>query len=272
LCRRSATSCTIASRSVISMPARPKQRGMPTPSSAAYVGTLPISLHPLPLHERPSPLLHRLFGRHRRASDPAPMDFSAWLEAYLGGRRYTFDARHKKPRIGRILMARGRDATDVAIDLVRSGQARRLQGIYRAGRRLISGRQLDADARDVLDDTRADLIRRSRSVANSQSASGLVRGIAARTPCISQKAAVWRSSRTWLAVALLLPDSSDFNELPIQTPLKARSEPKGLFPAVTNSPRSTQGDRTAGSPLLCPLRVRPMVGTIACAERRLLQP
>jgi transglutaminase-like putative cysteine protease len=43
------------------------------------------------------------------------MDFSAWFEAYLGGRWYTFDARHNKPRIGRILMARGRDATDVAL-------------------------------------------------------------------------------------------------------------------------------------------------------------
>jgi transglutaminase-like putative cysteine protease len=47
--------------------------------------------------------------------DPEPMDFSAWFEAYLGDRWYTFDARHNKPRIGRILMARGRDATDVAI-------------------------------------------------------------------------------------------------------------------------------------------------------------
>jgi hypothetical protein len=43
------------------------------------------------------------------------MDFSAWFEVYLGGSWYTFDARHNKPRIGRILMARGRDATDVAI-------------------------------------------------------------------------------------------------------------------------------------------------------------
>ena len=47
--------------------------------------------------------------------DPSPMDFSAWFEAYLGGRWYTFDARHNKPRIGRILMATGRDAADVAI-------------------------------------------------------------------------------------------------------------------------------------------------------------
>jgi transglutaminase-like putative cysteine protease len=43
------------------------------------------------------------------------MDCSAWFEAYLGGRWYTFDARYNMPRIGRILMARGRDATDVAI-------------------------------------------------------------------------------------------------------------------------------------------------------------
>jgi transglutaminase-like putative cysteine protease len=48
-------------------------------------------------------------------ADDSPMDFSAWFEAYLGGRWYTFDARHNMPRIGRILMARGRDATDVAI-------------------------------------------------------------------------------------------------------------------------------------------------------------
>jgi transglutaminase-like putative cysteine protease len=47
--------------------------------------------------------------------DPAPMDFSAWFEVFLGDRWYTFDARHNVPRIGRILMARGRDATDVAI-------------------------------------------------------------------------------------------------------------------------------------------------------------
>jgi transglutaminase-like putative cysteine protease len=44
-----------------------------------------------------------------------PMDFSAWFEVYLGGRWYTFDARHNTPRIGRVVMARGRDATDVAI-------------------------------------------------------------------------------------------------------------------------------------------------------------
>ena len=43
------------------------------------------------------------------------MDFTAWFEAYLGGQWYTFDARNNRPRIGRVLMARGRDAADVAI-------------------------------------------------------------------------------------------------------------------------------------------------------------
>jgi transglutaminase-like putative cysteine protease len=44
-----------------------------------------------------------------------PMDFSAWFEAYLDGRWWTFDARHNQPRIGRVLMATGRDASDVAM-------------------------------------------------------------------------------------------------------------------------------------------------------------
>jgi transglutaminase-like putative cysteine protease len=44
-----------------------------------------------------------------------PMDFSAWFEVYLEGHWWTFDARNNKPRIGRVLMATGRDAADVAI-------------------------------------------------------------------------------------------------------------------------------------------------------------
>jgi transglutaminase-like putative cysteine protease len=47
--------------------------------------------------------------------DPAPMDFNAWFEVFLGGRWYVLDARHNRPRIGRIVIARGRDAADVAI-------------------------------------------------------------------------------------------------------------------------------------------------------------
>jgi transglutaminase-like putative cysteine protease len=45
----------------------------------------------------------------------SPMDFSAWFEVYLGGRWWTMDARHNQARIGRVLMATGRDAADVAI-------------------------------------------------------------------------------------------------------------------------------------------------------------
>jgi transglutaminase-like putative cysteine protease len=45
----------------------------------------------------------------------APMDFAGWFEAYLGGQWYTFDARNNTPRVGRVLIARGRDAADVAL-------------------------------------------------------------------------------------------------------------------------------------------------------------
>lgn len=71
-------------------------------------------------------------------------DFSAWFEVYLGGRWWTCDARHNEPRIGRVLMATGRDATDVAMttsfgaarlshftvvtDEVDSGESARRQG------------------------------------------------------------------------------------------------------------------------------------------------
>jgi transglutaminase-like putative cysteine protease len=48
-------------------------------------------------------------------SDNLPDDFSAWTEVFLGGKWITLDARHNIPRVGRVLMARGRDATDVAM-------------------------------------------------------------------------------------------------------------------------------------------------------------
>ena len=43
------------------------------------------------------------------------MDFHAWFEAYVGGQWYAFDARHNVPRIGRVVIGRGRDAVDVAM-------------------------------------------------------------------------------------------------------------------------------------------------------------
>ena len=48
-------------------------------------------------------------------ASPNPMDFSAWFEVFLGGRWWTADARHNRRRIGRVLMATGRDAADVAL-------------------------------------------------------------------------------------------------------------------------------------------------------------
>lgn len=63
-------------------------------------------------------------------ADSAPMDFSAWFEVYLGGRWHAADARHNAPRIGRVLVARGRDAADVA--LTTSFGLSRLEG-FRVG-------------------------------------------------------------------------------------------------------------------------------------------
>ncbi|MDQ2065165.1 transglutaminase family protein [Xinfangfangia sp. CPCC 101601] len=48
-------------------------------------------------------------------ADPAPMDFNAWAEVWLGDQWVTFDARHNTPRIGRVVIARGRDATDIPL-------------------------------------------------------------------------------------------------------------------------------------------------------------
>jgi transglutaminase superfamily protein len=115
---QSATSFTIALRSVTSMPARPKQRLM----FDAYTerrGVCRDFAHLAITFYRcmnvPARYCTGYLGDIGVPPDPAPMDFSAWFEAYLGGRWYTFDARHNKPRIGRILMAKSRDATDVAI-------------------------------------------------------------------------------------------------------------------------------------------------------------
>lgn len=54
-------------------------------------------------------------GDIRVPADDAPMDFSAWFDVFIQGAWYTYDARHAAPRAGRILMGRGRDATDVAL-------------------------------------------------------------------------------------------------------------------------------------------------------------
>jgi transglutaminase-like putative cysteine protease len=59
-----------------------------------------------------------------------PMDFAGWFEAYLGGRWYTFDARNNVPRMGRVLIAQGRDAADVPIThTFRAQHAGQFQGL-----------------------------------------------------------------------------------------------------------------------------------------------
>jgi transglutaminase-like putative cysteine protease len=53
--------------------------------------------------------------------DPTPMDFHAWFEVFLDGAWRTFDARHNRRRIGRVLIASGRDAVDVAFATIYGG-------------------------------------------------------------------------------------------------------------------------------------------------------
>lgn len=74
---------------------------------------------------------------------PEPIDFSGWFEAYLGGRWFTFDARTNQPRIGRVLVGRGRDAADVPI--LQSFGSHELVGF----RVITSARELVVDQADT---------------------------------------------------------------------------------------------------------------------------
>ena len=58
------------------------------------------------------------------------MDFAGWFEAYLGGAWHTFDARNNQRRIGRVLIARGRDAADVAISMTFGPNTLRLFNVW----------------------------------------------------------------------------------------------------------------------------------------------
>jgi transglutaminase-like putative cysteine protease len=66
--------------------------------------------HALPVQEYSARYCTDYLGDIGLAVDPNPMDFSAWAEVFLDGRWYIIDARHNNPRIGRIVMGRGRDA------------------------------------------------------------------------------------------------------------------------------------------------------------------
>ena len=75
--------------------------------------------HVVPLHEHSGAVLHRLSRRYRHPAGRCADGFQrAGSRCILGGHWHTFDARHNTPRIGRILMARGRDATDVALSTI----------------------------------------------------------------------------------------------------------------------------------------------------------
>ena len=65
--------------------------------------------------EHPRALLHRLSQRRRPTAAVPAADFAAWMEVYLGGHWWVFDPRNNARRIGRILIARGRDAADVPL-------------------------------------------------------------------------------------------------------------------------------------------------------------
>ena len=67
--------------------------------------------------EHSSQVRNGLFGGHRSSSRSRSDGFSAWFEVYLQGHWYTFDARHNRRRIGRVLIGRGRDAADVPITM-----------------------------------------------------------------------------------------------------------------------------------------------------------
>ena len=111
-CRRSAIT------SITTSPSITRTRAPPAPRAEAYqradrrLPRLRASRHRLlPLHEYSGAILHRLPGRHRERRRLTPSgDFAAWFEAWIGGGWHIFDPRNNVPRMGRVLMARGRDA------------------------------------------------------------------------------------------------------------------------------------------------------------------
>ena len=85
------------------------------PRTAGCLSRLPASRdNTVPRDAYPRSLCHRIPRRHRRSSERRD-GLQHWYEVYLGDRWWSFDARNHKPRIGRVLMATGRDAADVAL-------------------------------------------------------------------------------------------------------------------------------------------------------------
>ena len=114
-CRPSATGSTTKWRSTISRPGPPRPPSTSLPSVSACAAT--FSTWPSPSAARSTFPLAMPPATSATSVSPCvlPMDFSAWFEVYLDDRWWTFDARNNQPRIGRVLMATGRDASDVAM-------------------------------------------------------------------------------------------------------------------------------------------------------------
>jgi transglutaminase-like putative cysteine protease len=81
------------------------------------------------------------------APPETPMDFHAWFEAYLGDRWYTFDARHNVPRIGRIVIGRGRDVVDVAMATQYGSGTLNIMNVW--AEEVLGERQPDDDADEL---------------------------------------------------------------------------------------------------------------------------
>jgi Transglutaminase-like superfamily len=116
VCRQSATSFMNASNSATNMAARPKLPGRRIRKALECAATSLTWQSPLcRCMNIPARYCTGYLGDIGVPAMDAPMGFSGWFEAYLGGQWHVFDARFNTPRVGRVLMARGRDAADVAI-------------------------------------------------------------------------------------------------------------------------------------------------------------
>ena len=113
-CRRSATSSTVISNSIT---CRPDRRGRPS-RLQERIGVCRDFAHLAVTLCRCLNIPARYVNGHLGdIGVPVvdPMDFSAWIEVFLDGEWHTFDPRNNVPRIGRIVVARGRDAADIPL-------------------------------------------------------------------------------------------------------------------------------------------------------------
>ena len=114
-CRRSATSCTTTSSSATSTRAARAPPGGLQRRRGVCRDYAHLAIAFCRCMNIPARYCTGYLGDIGMPPPYGPMDFAGWFEAYLGDRWYTFDARNNTPRIGRVLIARGRDAADVAL-------------------------------------------------------------------------------------------------------------------------------------------------------------